>query len=228
MDSVIGRNLCTSYGSWESVCHHEAHEKLEASKRPNVHSPVNKMKLIIKQPTGGAVKVPAPLNSVSSKTRHCFVQTSHKHSRCRTFVGPLLPLYTTPMRSIISGHVIPHNLYADDSCMFPLHQGPGLCGSTEWFTVMFVQSWMPTNKQKLNPDETEFFFIGNERPRSKYPFMVPIEYFSDKINPAKSAWNPGVIFGKNFHLPLTCIGCVQLMRLPYPGCAPYLLSLGCW
>ena len=51
-------------------------------------------------------------------------------------LGPLLfTLYTTPLSSLVSGHAIPHHLYADDSqlyvsfsmlmiasCMFPFHQ----------------------------------------------------------------------------------------------------------
>ena len=39
-------------------------------------------------------------------------------------LGPLLfTLYTTPLSSLVSGHAIPHHLYADDSQLYvPFHQ----------------------------------------------------------------------------------------------------------
>ena len=55
---------------------------------------------------------------------------------------------------------------------------------------------MLTNKLKLNPDKTKFLLIWNERHWSKYLSMFPIELFSVKTNPAKSARNLGVIFDK--------------------------------
>ena len=33
-------------------------------------------------------------------------------------LGPLLTLYTTPLSSLVSGHAIPHHLYADDSQLY--------------------------------------------------------------------------------------------------------------
>ena len=62
-----------------------------------------------------------------------------------------------------------------------------------------VQSWMSTNKLKLNPDKTEFFLIWNERQRSKYRSMFPIDRLGVKTYPAKSAHDLGVIFEKNFN-----------------------------
>ena len=50
------------------------------------------------------------------------------------------------------------------------------------------------NKLTLNPDKTEFLLSGNERQRSKYHSMFPIEIFGVKTYPAKSARNLGVIF----------------------------------
>ena len=55
------------------------------------------------------------------------------------------------------------------------------------------------NKLKLNPNKTECLLIGNERQRSKYHSMFPIEVFGVKTNPAKSVRNLGVIFAKNFN-----------------------------
>ena len=71
---------------------------------------------------------------------------------------------------------------------------------------------MSTNKLKLNPDKTEFLLIGNERQRSKYLSMFPIELLSFETYPAKSARNLGVIFDKNFnfrsHIFAICNSCI--------------------
>ena len=66
---------------------------------------------------------------------------------------------------------------------------------------------MFTNIMKLNPDNTEFFLIGNERQRSKYLSMFPIEFFGVKTNPPNSARNLGVIFDKNvtFRSPISAV-----------------------
>ena len=89
-------------------------------------------------------------------------------------LGPLLcTLYTTPLSSMIFEHAIPHHLYADDS---------HLCVSFAWGDsaatlkglrsfLASVQSWMSTNKLKLNPDKTEPLLIGNERQWSKYLYV---------------------------------------------------------
>ena len=79
-----------------------------------------------------------------------------------------------------------------------------------------VQSWTSTNKLKLNTDKTEFLLIGNERQRSEYLSMFPIELLGVKTNPAKSARNLGVIFDKNFtfrsHISVVCNSCFYHMR----------------
>ena len=88
-------------------------------------------------------------------------------------LGPLFfTLYTTPLSSMISGHAIPHHLYA---------------------------VWMSMNKLKLNPDKTAFLLIGNKRQGGKYHSMFPIERSGVKTYPAKSARNLGVMFDTNFN-----------------------------
>ena len=83
-----------------------------------------------------------------------------------------------------------------------------------------VQSWMSTDKLKLNPDKTEFLLIENERQRSKYLSMFPIELLGVKTNPAKSARNLGVIFDKYFtfrsHISVVWIvqNCLLLLSFP--------------
>ena len=79
-----------------------------------------------------------------------------------------------------------------------------------------VQSWMSTNKLKLNPDKTEFLLIGNERQRSKYLSMFPIEVLGVETYPAKSDRNLGVIFDKDFnlrsHISAICSSCIHHIR----------------
>ena len=92
------------------------------------------------------------------------------------------------------------------------------CCCTGWFTVMFgqVQSCMSMNQLKLNPDKTEFLFIGNEQQWRKYLSMFPIELFGVKTNPAKSARNLWVILDRNFtfrsHISAVCSSCFYHMR----------------
>ena len=77
---------------------------------------------------------------------------------------------------------------------------------------------MSTNKLKLNPDKTEFLLIGNERQRSKYLSMFPIEVLGAETYPAKSARNLGVIFDQNFnfrsHISAICSSCIYHIRDP--------------
>ena len=76
-----------------------------------------------------------------------------------------------------------------------------------------VQSWMRTNKLKLNPDKTAFLLIGNQRQRSKYLSMFPIELAGVKPNPAR---NLGVIFDTKFtfhsHISAVCSSCFYHMQ----------------
>ena len=93
-------------------------------------------------------------------------------------LGPLLlTLYTTPLSSLVSGHAIPHHIYADDSQLYVSFSSGNSAAALNGLQscLASVQSWMSTNKLKLNPDKTEFFLIGNERQWSKYLSMFPIE-----------------------------------------------------
>ena len=122
--------------------------------------------------------------------------------------GPLLfTLSTTPLSSLISGHAVPHHLYADDSQLYISFLSGNSAAALNGLQscLASVQSWMSTNKLKLNPDKTEFLLIWNERQRSKYLSMFPIEPLGVKSYPEISAHNLGVIFDKNFQLPLTYI-----------------------
>ena len=136
-----------------------------------------------------------------------------------SFLGPLLfTLYTTPLSSLISGHTIPHHLYADDSQLyvsFSLGNSAAALNGLQ-LCLASVQSWTSTSKLKLNPDKTEFLLIGNGWQRSKYLSMFPIDIFGVKSYPAKSACNLGVIFDKNFnfrsHISAICSSCIYHIR----------------
>ena len=134
-------------------------------------------------------------------------------------LGPLLfTLYTTPLSSMICEHAIPHHLYADDNQLYVSFASGDSEAALNGLQscLASVHSWMSTNKLKLNPDKTEFLLIGNERQRSKYLSMFPIELLGVKTNPAKSARNLGVIFDKNFtfrsHISVVCNSCFYHMR----------------
>ena len=102
---------------------------------------------------------------------------------------------------MISGHAIPHHLYADDSHLyisFSLDNSAVALNGLQ-SCLASVQSWTSTNTVKLKPDKTEFLLIGNERQSGKYFPMFPIDLLGVETYPAKSARNLSVIFGKKFH-----------------------------
>ena len=116
-------------------------------------------------------------------------------------LGPLLfTLYTTPLSSMIFEHAIPNHLYADDSQLYVSFASGNSAAALNGLQACLtsVQSWMSTNKLKLNPDKTEFLLIGNERQRGKFLSMFLIELLGVKTNPAKSARNLGVVLAKKF------------------------------
>ena len=104
-------------------------------------------------------------------------------------LGPLLfTFHTTPLSSMICEHAIPQHLYADDSQLYVSFASGNSAAALNGLQscLASVQSWMSTNKLELNPDNTEFLLIGNERQWSKYLSMFPIELLGVKTNPAKS------------------------------------------
>ena len=76
-------------------------------------------------------------------------------------MGPtIFTLCTTTLRSMISEHAIPNHLYADDSQLY-VSFAVSLNGLQS--CLASVQSWMLTNKLKLNPGQTEFLLLRNKR-----------------------------------------------------------------
>ena len=134
-------------------------------------------------------------------------------------LGPLLfTLYTTPLSSLVSRHAIPHHLYADDSQLYVSFSSGDSAAALNGLQsyLASVQSWMSTNKLKLNPDKTVFLLVGNERQRRKHLSTFPIELLDVETYPAKSARNLGVIFDKNFnfcsHISAICSPCIYFIR----------------
>ena len=76
---------------------------------------------------------------------------------------PLFTLYTTPLSSTIFEHAIPHHPYADNSQLYVSFASGGSAAALNGLQscLASVQSWMSTNKLKLNPDITKFLLIGN-------------------------------------------------------------------
>ena len=133
-------------------------------------------------------------------------------------LGPLLfTLYTTPLSGMIFEHAIPNHFYADDSQLYVSFASGDSAAALYVLQscLASVQSWMSTNKLKLNPDKTEFLLIGNEHQRRKYLPMFQIELFGVKTNSAKSASNLRVIFNKHFtfcsHISAVCSSCFYYM-----------------
>ena len=80
-------------------------------------------------------------------------------------LGPLpFTFYTTQLSSIISGHTIPHHLYADKSHMyvsFALGDSSATLYGSQ-LCLASIQSRMLMNKLKLNPHKTKILLIGND------------------------------------------------------------------
>ena len=99
-------------------------------------------------------------------------------------LGPLFfTLYTPPLSSLVSGHAIPHHLYADDSQLYVSFSSGDSAATLNGLQscLASLQSWMSTKNLKLNPDITEFLLIGNEWQWSKCLSMFPIELLGFKI-----------------------------------------------
>ena len=67
----------------------------------------------------------------------------------------LRSLPSIPLSRVISGHAVPHRLYADDSRLYVsfISSDAIVVLSSLQLCLDSVQSWMPVNKLKLHPDK---------------------------------------------------------------------------
>ena len=75
---------------------------------------------------------------------------------------------------------------------------------------------MFNNMLKLNPDKTEFLFIGNSIQLSQFDNIFPIKLLGNDTVSSKSVRNLGVIFDQEFnfnpHITAVCKSCNYHMR----------------
>ena len=94
-------------------------------------------------------------------------------------LGPLLfTLYTTPLSSMIFEHATPPHLYDAGSQLY-VSFASALNGLQS--CLASAQSWMSTNKLKLNPDKTEFLLIWNERQRANTSLCFQLSFSVSKL-----------------------------------------------
>ena len=85
-------------------------------------------------------------------------------------LGPLLyVLYTADLTKIISALGARVHQYADDAQLYTsCHPSDALaCVSKIQLIVQEVQTWMSSNRLRLNPEKTEFIWLGTGHARSK-------------------------------------------------------------
>ena len=135
-------------------------------------------------------------------------------------LGPILfSLYTTPLTKVISAYEsVRFHFYADDTQLY-VHLSPD---STSAAFVQLqqclcdVQSWMGSNKLKLNPDKTEFILFGSSTQRAKLAGCFPVDILSSKLCPTDKVRNLGVVFDSNFnfsgHVSSICKSCFVNLR----------------
>ena len=130
----------------------------------------------------------------------------------------LFTLYTTPLSSMIFEHAIPHHLYADDSQLYVSFASGDSAAALNGLQscLASVQSWMSTNKLKLNPDKLNFSLSGMNNSAANISPCFQLSFSVSKTNLAKSARNLGVIFDKNFtfrsYISVVCNSCLYHMR----------------
>lgn len=118
-------------------------------------------------------------------------------------LGPMLYLlYTAPLGDIIKRHGLSYHLYADDTQLYfafkptPTEQQASI--ERIEACVCEIDSWMVSNKLKLNREKTELLVLSaRHRPR---PLIESVQVANEQILPSVSARNIGVIFDQDMFL----------------------------
>jgi len=113
--------------------------------------------------------------------------------------GVLFLLYTAEVLYIVHHHGLAGHYYADDTCIY-VHVDTSSCAavlSTVTPCLDAINSWMTSNRLKLNMDKTQFIWLGTAQQLAK-------------VNIRSIALND-----VNFHLSdkVTCLGPSSFWRL---------------
>ena len=113
---------------------------------------------------------------------------------------------------MISGQAIPHHLHADDSQLYvSFASNNSVAALNGWQSCLAsVQSWMSSNKLKLNSS-----LLGRNNSGATV-FLFPSEHFGVKLTQLTLLSILGVIFDNNFtfhsHLSSVCSSCFYHIR----------------
>ena len=109
-------------------------------------------------------------------------------------LGPILfSLYINPISSIIHSHSsINYHFYADDTQLYMTLSPAYFSHSIQTFKncINDIQSFILTNKFKLNTDRTEFILIGSKTNRKQLLPHIPVNILDNQVSPAQrtSEW----------------------------------------
>jgi len=153
------------------------------------------------------------LDDVKSAT-HCLTRGVPQGS----VLGPILfLLYTTEVPNIISSFGLSSHVYADDTQMYIFGNRDQTVSMTSKLVACFdaLQSWMSSNRLKLNPDKTEFIWFASSH-NLQAVNQASISVGSVDVKPATSVRDLGVTFDNtlsmNDHISNTVKSCFFQLR----------------
>jgi hypothetical protein len=127
-------------------------------------------------------------------------------------LGSILYLhYTSPVTDILRLHNMSDHLYADDTQLFITFTCNDDVESNSTITMIEnclndLDTWMSTNKLKLNKDKTELLILSSKHSLQKC--LPTLRFGSDCIKHSVSARNIGVIFDSTLsmvpHVKVVC------------------------